>query len=80
YNLSETVMRIASIAYGDGKTNTIRITCTEDVFDLPSTAFVQSAPPAWEDPNAPPATMEKQISFECPYYKLVKDKGPTVID
>lgn len=80
YNLSEVVMRVIGIAYGDGRTNRIKITCTEDVFDLPQTAFLTPEPPAWEDPNAAPIPIQDQIVFEVPYIELVQQQGQTTVD
>lgn len=80
YNLSEVVMRVTGIAYGDGRTNRIKITCTEDVFDLPQTAFITPEPPAWEDPNAAPIPIQDQIVFEVPYIELVQQQGQTTVD
>lgn len=80
YNLSEVVMRVTGIAYGDGRTNRIKITCTEDVFDIPQTAFITPEPPAWEDPNAAPIPIQDQIVFEVPYIELVQQQGQTTVD
>lgn len=80
YNVDEVVMRVTGIAYGDGKTNRIKITCTEDVFDLPETAFVQPEPPAWEDPNSAPIPITKHIAFEAPYLEIVQQQGQVTVD
>lgn len=80
YNLSEVVMRVTGIAYGDGRTNRIKITCTEDVFDLPQTAFITPEPPAWEDPNTGPSPVQNQIVFEVPYIELVQQRGQSAVD
>jgi len=80
YNINDVVMRVTGIAYGDGKTNRIRLTCTEDVFDLPAVPPVEPQPPAWEDPNSPPTIITKQIAFEAPYLELVQTQGQTTVD
>lgn len=80
YNLSEVVMRVTGIAYGDGRTNRIKITCTEDVFDLPQTSFVTPEPPAWEDPNVTQAPLQNRLLFEIPYLELVQRLGQADTD
>jgi len=80
YNLSEVVMRVNGIAYGDGRTNRIKITCTEDVFDLPETALVTPDPPQWEDPNSGPTPVADQIVYEIPYIELVQQQGQAQTD
>lgn len=80
YGLNEVVMRVTGIAYGDGRTNRIKITCTEDVFDLPETALVTPDPPQWEDPNQPPVPIQYRAVFELPYLELVQLYSQEVVD
>jgi len=80
YNIQDVVFRITGIAYGDGKNTRVKITCTEDIFDLPETAFVAPPPPPGDDTNAPPTAATRQIAFEMPYIELVQQLGQTSID
>jgi hypothetical protein len=80
YDVSDVVMRVTGIAYGDGKTNRIRLQCVQDIFALPSTAFVAPTPPAWEDPSQPPSIANRRRAFEIPYLELVQTVGQQSID
>lgn len=80
YGLNEVVMRVTGIAYGDGKSNRVRINATQDVFDLPDSVIIEPPPPEWEDPNVPPVAIENRIVFEIPYFELVKAKGQRAVD
>lgn len=80
YDVDDVVMRVTGIAYGDGKTNRIRLQCVQDIFSLPDVAFVQPSPPAWEDPSAPPTPVIVRKVFEIPYLELVQTVGQQDID
>lgn len=79
YELDPIVMRVNSIAYGDGKKNQIKITAVQDVFALPSLAFI-AQPPAPFDPSVSPVPVAQQIAFEVPYLELVQTLGQLDID
>jgi hypothetical protein len=80
YDLTDVVMRVTGIAYGDGKSNRIRLQCVEDVFSTPSTAFIPYVPPAWTDPSQPPVAATIREVFETPYLELVQILGQDIID
>ena len=80
YDISELVMRVVSIGFGDGKNNRIRITCTQDVFALPDEAYVVPPPPEWEDPTQSPEPITARSVFEVPYLELVQRQGQTAVD
>ena len=80
YDVDNLVMRVTGIAYGDVKSNRIRITCAQDVFALPETAFIPETPPVWEDPTAAPVPIVDQMAFEVPYLELVQVQGQTAVD
>lgn len=80
YDVDDVVMRVTGIAYGDGKTNRIRLQCVQDIFSLPDVAFVQPSPPAWEDPSVPPTPVIVRKVFEIPYLELVQTVGQQDID
>lgn len=80
YDLNEVVMRVTGIAYGDGRTNRVRINCSQDVFSLPETSFIPPTPPIWEDPNSDAAPAPYRVVVEAPYYELVQRLGQTNAD
>lgn len=75
YNIENMPMRVTGIAYGDGRNNKIRIQCTQDVFDMPSTAYVPPPESEWENPQQPPIPIVHQAVFEVPYLELVQMLG-----
>lgn len=80
YGLDGAVMRVMSMAYGDGKSNRIKITCMEDAFSLPSASPIVPSDPIWENPSKPPEPVSIQYGFEAPYLELVQRQGQTVVD
>src|SRR6185369_9339410 len=52
YHDSCIIMRVSGMAIGDGRNNTIRLTCMQDVFSLPQTAVVAESGVVWEDPTS----------------------------
>lgn len=81
WSITEMVMRVTGIAFGDGKTKQIRITCTQDVFSTPTVTVVNpNTGTAWVDPSAPPTVAANQLAFEAPYYELVQALGQSDID
>jgi hypothetical protein len=80
YQLTELVMRVTGMAYGNGKTRRVRIQCVQDVFSYPATAYIATPPSAWVNPSSPPGNPLYQIAFELPYFSLVRVKGQTTVD
>jgi hypothetical protein len=80
YDLTDVVMRVTGIGFGDGKSNRIRLQCVQDVFSTPSTAFIPYSPPAWVDPVQPPTPCPFIDVFEAPYLELVQLLGQSTID
>lgn len=80
YDVDNLVMRVTGIAYGDGKSNRIRIQCAQDVFTLPNQAYIPESPPIWEDPSAAPVPVVEQVAFEVPYLELVQAQGQAQVD
>lgn len=75
------VMRITGIAFGDGKTNVIRITCTEDVYSTPQTPVVSTTGTAWVDPAQPPDAISDFVDvYSNNYYELVQRFGRSSVD
>lgn len=74
------VMRVVGLAFGDGKTNKVKVTCTEDIFSLPQVGVVAPQPPVWEDPSTVPTPADVRVVIEAPYYELVQRMGQTSAD
>lgn len=70
-------MRITGIAFGDGRSNRIRITCMQDIFVIPETVIVQEQVSGWIDPSQPPGPSQYHKAFEAPYMELVQRLGQT---
>lgn len=80
YDLDGVVFRVAEVAYGNGRSNRIKLTVMEDVFGTPDTASVAPSPPIWENPSQAPAQITRQVAFEVPYLELVQRQGQLVVD
>lgn len=81
YNAHNMVMRLVDINHGDGINNEIRITCTQDVFALPSQpVMTPSTDQQWVNPSGPATAVAAQLVFELPYYELVQAQGQAAVD
>lgn len=79
YGITKLVMRVAGIAYGDGRNNRIRINAAEDVFRLDDLPLTAVNPPAWEDPGGPAQVAARRKVYEVPYVELVQQNGVDVV-
>jgi hypothetical protein len=73
-------MRITSMAFGDGRSNKIKITCMEDIFTTPVTAITAPGDSEWTDPSQPPQAITIASVIEAPYIELVQNSGQSTID
>lgn len=80
YHDGSVVMRVMQMALGDGKTNRVKITATEDVFSLPFSSTVSDESGSWEDTNKAPVPAPHQLAIETPYYELVQAFGQSAVD
>ncbi|RQP11858.1 MAG: hypothetical protein EAS51_04485, partial [Microbacteriaceae bacterium] len=80
YLIAGMVMRVTQIAYGDGRSNKIKITCTQDVFALPETVAFEPEPPVWENPDVPPVPATLRLAKEMTYYEMVQRGGQTAVN
>lgn len=80
YDIDEVIMRVATIGYGDGKSNRVRLTCTQDVFAMPDIAYIAPTPPEGVPTNNPPVPVEERLAFEVPYLEAVQQMGQSVVD
>lgn len=65
--ISNAVMRVVRINYGDIVRNRIELDCIEDIFAIASTAYVIPPPSQWVNPVGPPQPLVAQYGFEVPY-------------
>jgi hypothetical protein len=77
YDLVDVVMRVTGMSFGDGKNNSVKITCVQDVFSLPSST-VSSAPDpddGWSPIDNTPVAVPVRIVEEAPYREIVTMLG-----
>jgi len=75
WNMSNLVMRVTKISFGNGRDNKIRVTCTEDVFATPEQVATAVDDNQWVDPLQPPGTSDNMMADEAPYIELVQLLG-----
>lgn len=80
WKITDMVMRVTEIAFGDGKNNRIRISCSEDVFVTPLTQVIIDSETEWVNPSQPPSAVPAQMATEIPYLEIVQNLGQTQID
>lgn len=80
WGIVDLVMRVNGIAYGTGRNNRVKISCTQDVFDTDTSVSIVVPPPTWEDPSSPPSAVPEEIAEEAPYYELVQTLGQSDTD
>lgn len=82
WQIAGMVMRVTEIAYGTGRNNQVRVTCTQDIFGTPPALVIAPAPPGWSNPSQPPTAIptNRQIAFEAPYLELVQASGQGEVD
>jgi hypothetical protein len=54
YHTGAVVMRVTGMAFGDGRTDRIRIECVEDVFSSPEDPVISEPENLWINPTRPP--------------------------
>lgn len=80
FEIDGLVMRVVGLAFGDGKSNKVRITAAQDVFALPETGVITQPDEGWVDPVTDAIPAEYRIVEESPYYELVQRLGQTSTD
>ena len=93
YHSGAIVMRVTGMAFGDGRTDRIRIDCVQDVFAAPLESILsEDRGSLWTNPSQPPNIIEPgesesdlvaattQIATEMPYRRLVDFVGSRLID
>lgn len=80
WNIYQLVMRITSFGLGNGKSNQIKLTCIQDIFDTTTKISVSVGQPSWDDPSQPPAASVDSLAIEAPYLELVQALGQANVD
>jgi hypothetical protein len=81
YHDGTIIMRVTGMAFGDGKTDRIRLECVQDVFGAPQDSMVNTGPPGlWDSPSRPPDGVLTLMVSEVPYWILVREVGSLLID
>lgn len=80
WGVVDQIMRVTGIAYGTGKNNQVKITCTQDVYDTDTAVVINVPDNSWQNPSAPPSASEDEIATEAPYYELVQALGEADTD
>jgi len=73
YGITEMVMRVARISYGELTQGQVRIEAVQDIFGLPDAIYASPPPTGWQDPISLPAPCPAQMAYEVPYWQIVKD-------
>jgi hypothetical protein len=77
YGLADIVMRVTGMSFGDGKNNSVKITCVQDIFSLPSST-ISSAPDTedgWSPIDNTPVAVPVRKVEEAPYREIVTMLG-----
>jgi hypothetical protein len=94
YHDGAIIMRVTGMAFGDGRTDRIRIDCVQDVFGTPQEALLSDDRGSlWTNPSAPPTNITDgeissdlevagtgQLAVEAPYWQMVDFLGQDEID
>jgi hypothetical protein len=70
--IAQLVMRVVRVSYGTLTDGRVRIECVEDIFGLPSAAYVSPTPTSWVSPLTSPAPAPYRRLGEAPWWTVVK--------
>lgn len=69
------ILRIVDIAYGSSDSNTIKLTCIQDIFSLASTVFSSDSGSDWVNTTSPPTDVTTYKIGELPYAVLLPESA-----
>lgn len=75
YGISGLVMRVMKVSYGRTGDSAIKLSLVEDVFSLPTVAFVAPPGTSWVDPAVNAEDITQARLMPLPAYMLVKEGG-----
>jgi hypothetical protein len=68
--IAKMALRVLEIDRGDGVNSAMTLTCAQDVYDVPSNAYVVVQTPQWSPPNTDPVPVPDQRLLEASYRDL----------
>jgi hypothetical protein len=80
YGISNVVMRVTGINFGDGKNNAVKMECVQDVFTSPTASMIPNSESLWVDPHQKPTIITDQLAVEVPYLEMVQSASQSVVD
>jgi len=80
YEITESLVRIAKISFGDGKNNAIKISFVQDKFDFSPVQMVIENEDSWEEPGGSAVPVSNQITEEATYFGMVQFTGQDEAD
>lgn len=83
YGITDMIMRVARISYGELTHGQVRVEAVQDIFGLPNAVYTNPPPTGWQDPISLPAPCPAQTLYEVPYWQIVKDlvgEWPSLLD
>lgn len=81
FEMTDVIMRVAGISYGDGKSNRVLISATEDIYGVNDESLTTAVSGGgWTNPSLPPDSDANAISFEIPYLEAVQRLGQSTVD
>ena len=73
YGVSNTVMRVTRIVFGNDRTNTVTMDCVQDIFSIyPNSTYRYAGVKAVDPAVQTPLNVENAIAFEMPYIMLYR--------
>ena len=73
YGITDLILRVARIRYGELTQGAVRIEAVQDIFGLPQAIYTTPPPTLWQDPIRLPIPCPVQRAYEVPYWQVVKD-------
>lgn len=70
--IADMVCTVGDIQHGKLKSGGIKLAAVQDIYSLPTTAYVQSEPGVDTRPPQTPVAITTQRAFESPYFELVR--------
>lgn len=75
YGVSNMVMRVGGIEYGEATDNKLVLTLIQDVFSLGTATYAPPPATEWVSPVSSPQAVTNRLFFEAPYYMMVRSVG-----
>lgn len=70
--ITEMILRVLNVNYGNLNKNEVNITCVEDVFSTAETIYGEAVDTLWTNPVSDPVDVINRRLIEIPYWSLVK--------